>query len=95
MNANRASSADLFRAGRRHYVKGAVHEQVKGLFYIPEMEQPKRVNGQWETSKYRLTVEILDGQKNTATVTYVEFGHTPLHESCEGFWPARARARRR
>ena len=80
MNANRATSANLFQAGRRHYVKGAVHEKVKGLFYIPDMEQPKRVNGDWETTKYRLTVEILDSKKNSITVTYVEFGHTPLHE---------------
>ena len=82
-HANRASSANLFQAGHRHYVKGAVHERVEGLFYIPKMEQPKKVNGEWETTKYRLTVKILDSKKNPITVTYVEFGHTPLHESCD------------
>ena len=84
MKANRATNGDLFRPGRRHYVKGAVHQEVEGLFYIPEMEQPTNINGDWETSKYRLTVEVMNANKESVTTTYVEFGHTPLHESCKG-----------
>ena len=84
MNANCATNADLFRPGRRHYVKGAIHQEVEGLFYIPKMEQPQKVNGDWVISKYRLTVEIMNAEKDTVTTTYVECGHTPLHESCLG-----------
>ena len=33
---------NLFQKGRRHYVPGALHKQINGRFFIPEMKQPDR-----------------------------------------------------
>ena len=82
MNQNRASKSNLFQAGRRHYVKGAIHQDIEG-FYIPTMKQPTKVGKAWESTKYRLTVEIMDETKTTRTITYIEFAHTPLREVCK------------
>ena len=80
MRKNRETPSNLWKKGRRHYVRGAIYKRVHGKFFILPMQDPKQYDKAWNVWKYRLKVNIQDEHGNVRATTYVECSHSPLYQ---------------
>lgn len=89
MTNNRNGPGNVWKQGCRHYVKGALYQNIADRFHILEMDQPAKRdvgNGkqEWFCTKYRLQVQCFNKHGHVITTTFVDCSHTPLGEVCHG-----------
>ena len=74
MKSQRAGRRNTWKANCKHFVPGALYQDIVNRFYVIPMDG---------LNKYRLNVSVRDQHRAHNSWLYVNFAHSPLRKTCK------------